>query len=410
MKIILEARDVRYRYPGSPDAIKGISFHIRPGEKIALVGPNGAGKSTLLQMFNGMIRPDSGIMLIDSQPIRYDRSSLRQLRKRVGYVLQNSDRQIIAPTVYQDVAFGPANLGYDDQAIRNAVALALRQVGLEGFERRPPHHLSGGEKKRVAIAGVLAMDPDVLVFDEPTSGLDPSGSEDLMELLDELNHDGKTIIISTHDVELAYPWAERAILLLNGRILEEDVPDVAFGNLDHVRMAHLSVPTLLELSQELGRRGFAQPERKPRSVLDMINIIESLLHRSGNNTRMGTISVCNVDEQETAPLSAWVKIRPGLSVGAMGTRAKQCAAREQLALEFTYGVIDKCILRALRGQDSLILTTGSMVSRVAVRVEAYCRESGNTISVISLNTTNHPSVKGLINEEVRQNDPSCQKP
>lgn len=410
MSIILEARDVRYRYPGSQEAIKGISFHMRRGEKIALVGPNGAGKSTLLQMFNGMIRPNSGTILVDNEPIRYDASSLRQLRKRVGYVLQNADRQIIAPTVYQDVAFGPANLRYDEQAIRKAVALALRQVGLEGFERRPSHHLSGGEKKRVAIAGVLAMDPDVLVFDEPTSGLDPSGSEDLMELLDELNHDGKTIVISTHDVELAYPWAERAILLLDGRILEEDVPDVAFGNSDHVRMAHLSVPTLLDLSQELGRRGFVQPERKPRSVLDMIHIIENLLNRSGSNSKPGTISVCNVDEEHDTSVTAWVKSRPGLAVGAMGTRAKQRASQEQLSLEFTYGVIDKCILRALRGQDSLILTTSGMVGRVAVRVEAYCCESGNTIRVIPLNTTNQPPVRRLMNEEEKQNDPSCWKP
>ena len=116
-RIILEARDVRYRYLRSQEAIKGISFHMRRGEKIALVGPNGAGKSTLLQMFNGMIRPDSGTMLFDNEPIQYDASSLRQLRKRVGYVLQNADRQIIAPTVYQDVAFGPANLRYDEQAI-----------------------------------------------------------------------------------------------------------------------------------------------------------------------------------------------------------------------------------------------------------------------------------------------------
>ena len=181
-------------------------------------------------MFNGMIRPDTGIMLFDNEPIRYDITSLRQIRRRVGFVLQNPDRQIIAPTVYQDVAFGPTNLGYDEPAVREAVATALRQVGLVGFERRPPHQLSGGEKKRVAIAGVLAMDPDVLVFDEPTSGLDPSGSEDLMELLDELNHDGKTIVISTHDVELVYPWAERAILLADGQIIREDVPDVAFGN------------------------------------------------------------------------------------------------------------------------------------------------------------------------------------
>src|SRR5512137_2913980 len=182
--IILEARDVRYRYPQGKDAIRGISFHIRKKEKIALVGPNGAGKSTLLKMFNGMIRPDSGLMLFDNQPIGYDRESLRKLRKRVGFVLQNPDRQIIAPTVYQDVAFGPVNLGYGESEVKSAVDGALRYVGLEGFERRPPHQLSGGEKKRVAIAGVLAMDPAILVFDEPTAGLDPSGSEDIMDLLD----------------------------------------------------------------------------------------------------------------------------------------------------------------------------------------------------------------------------------
>jgi cobalt/nickel transport system ATP-binding protein len=398
-RIILEARDVRYRYPGNQEAIKGISFHMRRGEKIALVGPNGAGKSTLLQMFNGMIRPTSGTILFSNEPIRYDSPSLRQLRKRVGYVLQNPDRQIIAPTVYQDVAFGPANLGYDEQAIRSAVATSLRHVGLTGFERRPPHQLSGGEKKRVAIAGVLAMDPDVLVFDEPTSGLDPSGSEDLMELLDELNHEGKTIVISTHDVELAYPWADRAILMADGRIIREDVPDVAFGNPRHVRMAHLSVPTLLELSVELGKRGFTIPERKPRSVLDMIHIIENHLHGTYAHPSPGTITVGNVDDTKTGTLSAWAKTRPDLVVGAMGTRAKQCAAQEQIALEFTYGVIDKCILRALRGQDSLILTTGSMAGRVAVRVEAYCRESGNAISVVILKLPNQPPVSGHMDEE-----------
>jgi cobalt/nickel transport system ATP-binding protein len=227
--IILEAREIRYRYPRGMEAIQGISFHIRKGEKIALVGPNGAGKSTLMLMFNGMIRPDSGIILFDNEPVSYDKGSLRKLRKRVGFVLQNPDRQIIAPTVFQDVAFGPVNLGYSESEVKQAVNGALRYVGLEGFERRPPHLLSGGEKKRVAIAGVLAMDPDVLVFDEPTSGLDPSGSEDIMELLDELHHQGKTIIISTHDIELAYPWADRAILLLEGKILQEAIPDVAFG-------------------------------------------------------------------------------------------------------------------------------------------------------------------------------------
>lgn len=379
--IILEARDIHYRYPRGMEAIRGISFHIRNGEKIALVGPNGAGKSTLLTMFNGMIRPDSGMMLFDNQPIRYDPASLRLLRKRVGFVLQNPDRQIIAPTVYQDVAFGPTNLGYTEANVKDAVTKALRHVGLEGFERRPPHQLSGGEKKRVAIAGILAMDPDVLVFDEPTSGLDPSGSEDIMELLDELNLEGKTIIISTHDVELAYPWADRAILMLGGQILEEDVPDIAFGDPELVRRAHLSLPMLLELHGELRKRGFALEGKRPRTVLDMMQCIESLIRSGSAPCVPGTITVSNIDQECSAAIGAWRSANPEGAFGAMGTRAKQYAESAGIPLNFTYGVIDKCILKALRGRNTHILTTGSMVRRIHERVDVYGNESGTRIEV-----------------------------
>lgn len=384
--IILEARDVRYRYPRGLEAICGISFHIRKGEKIALVGPNGAGKSTLLKMFNGMIRPDSGLMLFANKPIEYDTASLRMLRKRVGFVLQNPDRQIIAPTVYQDVAFGPTNLGCSETEVKETVTKALRHVGLEGFERRPPHQLSGGEKKRVAIAGVLAMDPDVLVLDEPTSGLDPSGSEDIMELLDELNQEGKTVIISTHNVELAYPWADRAMLMLEGRILEEDIPEVAFGNPEYVRKAHLSLPTLLELHSELQNRGFRLEGKKPRTVLDMMQCIETIFENTRIPIKPGTITICNVDQDSRNYVYEWLSQREGVSVGAMGSRAKQHAENCRIRLDFTYGVIDKCILKTLLGEDTLIMTTGSMVGRVYQRVDAYCRESGISISINQLCT------------------------
>ena len=393
--IILEARDIRYRYPRGLEAISGISFHIRKREKIALVGPNGAGKSTLLMMFNGMIRPDSGIVLFDNEPIRYDTASLRMVRKRVGFVLQNPDRQIIAPTVYQDVAFGPTNLGFKESGVKEAVTMALRHVGLEGFERRPPHQLSGGEKKRVAIAGVLSMDPDVLVLDEPTSGLDPSGSEDIMELLDELNHEGKTIIISTHDVELAYPWAERAILILGGKILQEDIPEVAFGNPEDIRRAHLSLPTLLELHRELQKRGFLLQGKKPRTVLDMMHCFETVLKKTCCQARPGTITICNVDRDNRELLLLWCSTHPSLSTGAMGTRAKQRAENEQIILDFTYGVIDKCILKALLGEDSLILTTESMVTRVYQRVDAYGRESGICIPVKQLDEGTQPETENV---------------
>lgn len=386
-RVILEARDIWYRYPRGMEAIRGISFHIWRGEKVSVVGPNGAGKSTLLLMFNGMVKPDRGIILFDNEPIRYDRAALRELRRKVGFVMQNPDRQIISPTVFQDVAFGPVNLGYSGEEVRKAVERALAQVGLQGFERRPPHQLSGGEKKRVAIAGVLAMDPDVLILDEPTTGLDPSGSEDIMELLDELHHQGKTVIISTHDIELAYPWADRAILLTRGRILQEDVPDIAFGDPELVRMARLSMPTLLELYIELKKRGFSLPERKPKTVLDMLNVIDRAFRNRLCYTQPGRITVLDVDAPCRVSLSEWRARHPGVSLGAMGTRAKQRAAEEKITPEFTYGVIDKCILKALLGEDSMIVTTGSMAGRVRERVQEFSREFNLDIEVVMARET-----------------------
>lgn len=382
--IILEARDLRYRYPRGNEVVRGINFHIRRGEKIAIVGPNGAGKSTLLMMFNGMLRPDSGTMLYDNHPITYDAKSLRVLRKSVGFVLQNPDQQIVAPTVYQDVGFGPTNLGLPENEVKRVVGEALRAVGLEGFENRPTHQLSGGEKKKVAIAGVLAMEPEVLVFDEPTSSLDPRGSEEIMELLDELNDRGKTIVVSTHDIELAYPWAHRAILLVGGQILQEDVPEIAFGDRDLVRRAHLSTPILLDIYHELKERGFSLPPRKPLSVLDILQVIDHAFEQNRSHLSPGTIAVYDVDAPENEELARWFASEPEISLGAMGTRAKQRAADEGIFLHYTYGVVDKCILRALLGEDTAILTTGGMVRRVFERVEEYSRQSGVDIPVTTI--------------------------
>jgi cobalt/nickel transport system ATP-binding protein len=205
-----------------------------------------------------------------------------------------------------------------------------------------------------------------------------------MELLDELNSQGKTIIISTHDIELAYPWADRAILLLGGKILEEDIPDVAFGRPDDVRKAHLSMPTLLELYFELQKRGFSLPERKPRTILDMLNVIDRAFRNRPCYTEPGSLTVCNVDSAGMDLIRGWLSEHPELSIGAMGTRAKQQAMDHHIILDFTYGVIDKCILKALLGEKSVILTTGNMVQRVFDRVETFSRENGVTLTVSML--------------------------
>ncbi len=242
MTNLLEFENVHYAYPNCQESLCGVTFSIKKGAKVALVGPNGAGKTTLLLMCNGVLEPSKGRVLLGGEPLRYDSHSLREIRKKVGLVFQNSDTQLFAPTVYQDVAFGPLNLGMTQDEIQSAVTRSLAAVGLTGYEKRPPHQLSGGEKKRAAIAGILAMEPEVLVFDEPTSSLDPAGAADLMELLDELNAKGATIIISTHDVELAYLWADQIILINKGTVLHAGTPEEVFTDPALVTSSNLRMP------------------------------------------------------------------------------------------------------------------------------------------------------------------------
>lgn len=386
MHPLIELKDLEYAYPYSSPALSGISLRIQRGEKIALVGSNGAGKSTLLLTLNGMIRPDRGMVTFHGNPVSYDRASLRKIRQKIGFVFQDPDVQIIAPTVWQDVAFGPVNLDYTDEQVRQTVHNALHNVGLEGFDKRPPYHLSGGEKKRVAIAGVLAMDPDILVLDEPTSMLDPAGSEDIMDLLDELNHQGKTMIISTHDVELAYLWADRIVLMEKGRIIASGTPEEAFSDKELIRRTRLKTPILLELSQELGSRGMKMPETLPRTVLDIIRIIEQNHHGSIrlSSNGYGTIHVGDVDQISGPAIQTNLARASYDTIGVMGSRAKICARQWGLTPDISYAVIDKCILQAMNGRTSLILTTGGMISRVFERVTVFNQTNNRSIPIQSL--------------------------
>jgi cobalt/nickel transport system ATP-binding protein len=385
MSRILELTDVHYSYPNArQEALGGVNFHVDEGEKIALVGANGAGKSTLLMLLNGMIHPTVGAVSFHGSPISYEKKSLRELRRRIGFVYQNPDMQIIAPTVYQDVAFGPVNLGLEPDEVRRAVTDALRQVGLSGFERRVPHQLSGGEKKRVSIAGVLAMDPDILVLDEPTSMLDPAGSEDIMELLNELNGDGRTIIISTHDVELAYPWADRVVLMQGGQVRVESTPDEAFSDSVLVREARLSLPIVLEIYQSLIERGMVPGNGFPRSPSDLIHCLESQWDGAASVPECGCIYLWNVDSGSESSMKVRMEQEPTLFVGAMGSRAKEFAGQNDIPLDYTYGVIDKCLLRATGGENALILTSEGMVGRVESRVETFSHESGRQVTLVLL--------------------------
>ena len=251
---ILEAKEIVYRYPDGTKALNGVNFKVEKGEMVALLGPNGAGKSTLFLHFNGILKPSAGQVLVKGAPIKYNSKGLLEVRKTVGIVFQNSDDQLFAPTVKQDVAFGPLNLGLSEKEVEKRVKESLKAVGMEGFENKPPHHLSGGQKKRVAIAGILAMEPEVIVLDEPTAGLDPLGASQIMKLLYDLNKKGITIIISTHDVDLVPIYANRVYIMSKGQIIKEGAPKEVFSNSEIIRKANLRLPRVAHLIEILNDR------------------------------------------------------------------------------------------------------------------------------------------------------------
>ena len=223
----IEVEDLYFSYPDGKKALQGVDLVIQPGEKAALVGPNGAGKSTLMLHLNGILEGD-GRVKVCGMPIT--KENLGQVRASVGLVFQDADDQLFSPTVFEDVAFGPLYMGLPEPEVRQRVENALRAVGMLGYEARISHHLSGGEKKQIAIATVLAMDPEILVLDEPTAGLDPRGRRRLINLLDELP---QTMLVSTHDIPMVAELFRRMIVIDVGKIVrdgstEEILADTSF--------------------------------------------------------------------------------------------------------------------------------------------------------------------------------------
>lgn len=230
---MLALRDLHYTYPDGTVALRGVSLAVARGEKVALVGPNGAGKSTLLLHLNGVIRSAQRAVLVEGAPV--DDASVRRVRALVGMVFQDPDDQLFSPTVFDDVAFGPLHMGLPEDEVRARVARALAQVGMAGFEPRLPHHLSLGQRKRVAIATVLSMDPALLALDEPSAGLDPRARRSLVELLAALP---QAMVVSTHDMRLVAEVFPRTVVLEAGavaydgpsaRILADDALLERFG-------------------------------------------------------------------------------------------------------------------------------------------------------------------------------------
>lgn len=252
---MIETRHLRYRYDNTQGwALDDVSFCAPKGKITGLIGPNGAGKSTLFLNLNGVLTPSEGQVLLDGAPVSYTRSGIRDMRRRVGIVFQDPDDQLFSADVYRDISFGAVNLGLPKEEIRRRVEDAMARTGVSELRQRPTHALSYGQKKRVAIAGVLVMQPDVIVLDEPTAGLDPKGVSDIMKLLRDMRDQmGMTIIVATHDIDIVPLYCDYAYLLKHGKLLLDGTPDDIFARPDVLRANNLRLPRIAHLMEILSR-------------------------------------------------------------------------------------------------------------------------------------------------------------
>ena len=240
--------------PFSSKALDNISFEIKDRDFVGLIGHTGSGKSTLIQHLNGILKPSSGDIYINDFKITDPDLNLTEIRKRVGVVFQYPEYQLFEETIEKDIAFGPSNLGLEEEEIKNRVKLSMEAVGLdyESFKDKSPFELSGGQKRRVAIAGVIAMNPEVLILDEPTAGQDFKHYTEIMEFLRELNKSGVTIVMITHDMHLMLEYTNRAIVLSNGKKLAEDTAANILTNENIIKEANLKETSLYALAVKSG--------------------------------------------------------------------------------------------------------------------------------------------------------------
>ncbi len=270
---VITIRNLKYVYEGGVTALVEVSLDFKRGEYAAIVGGNGSGKTTLAKTLNGLLRPTSGQVLIEERDA--SQMTVAELAKTVGYAFQNPDHQLFCSSVEEEIRFGPQNLGYPEDEVRKNVDRAVEAMALGKLRAVAPLSLRLGERRRVSIASVIAMNPEVLILDEPSTGLDNEETEELMAKLKVLNDEGKTIILITHDMRLVADHAKRVIVLSQGRVLLDSDPRGAFSDLDLLRQSNLQPPAVTQLAHRLVERGI------PKDIISPQELVFQVLRAGG---------------------------------------------------------------------------------------------------------------------------------
>ena len=361
---IIETQDLTFRYSGNDSpSLDGVSVRISRGVRTVILGANGAGKSTLFYHFNGLFRPSSGRVLFDGEPVSYRRKGLRLLRSRVAVVLQNPDDQIFGQTVGDDVAYGPRNLGLDGKEVERRVDRALALVGMSGMRDRNTMKLSYGQRKRLSIAGAIAMEPEVLVMDEPTAGLDPQMSLELMELAEQLHHSGTTVVISTHDVDLAYAWADEIHVLRKGRLIYSGESEGFYSDPVQVYLTGLIQPSMFLINKSLcDMRGV--PEGPfPRTETQLVSKMAS-----GPKGRFVLLPVR--DAMTPSMVDTAVSWLGGTEIrlGLYGTTCRRLLPDSGVPVDYVFDGFESCMSQCLMGRDVVLLCDEGCVDIVTSKI------------------------------------------
>lgn len=270
---IIELNNLTFKYSDGTKAINNLNLKIERGKKISFLGINGAGKSTLFLHLNGILKPTKGEILFNKVPLKYSHKELKKIRQKVGIVFQDPDTQLFSANVYQEVSFGAMNLNLEKAEVKRRVDKALEDTNVFDFKDKPTHFLSYGQKKRVSIADILVMEPEVVILDEPTSSLDPKHSAMIEELLNDINKTGTTLLLSTHDIDFAYSWSDYIFILKNGELVGEGTPEEVFENDYWIEVGAIEKPLVFEVYKALKAKGLIHDDIIPRNKKQLLKLI-----------------------------------------------------------------------------------------------------------------------------------------